>query len=122
MARNIDDILRDVDYILEKKASAKKEVNQTTSLEEDDVVKIANLLMSEDEHLARELGIQEKVASKAINSQEYSMEVKLASALVMAEVLNNFDKFQKIAAFEKQAQESGYAQVDIDKFIVEKFL
>lgn len=123
MAKNIDDILRDVDMVLEKKASAKKEVVLAQSADSDDVVKLANLLMSEDDHLAKELGVQEKVASETkVVTQEQSMEVKLASALVMAEVLGNLDKFQKMNDFEKKAQAAGFAQVDIDKFIVEKFL
>lgn len=113
----IDDILRDVDILLEKKASVKSEVHEVAA--EDDIVKLANLLLSEDTHLAKALGAEN---TTPLTAAEGSWNAKLASALVISELLGNLDKFQKMEAFEKHAQESGYSQVEIDKFIVEKFL
>ena len=118
MAR-IDDLLREADLIIEKKASKNTEVKPAVSVVGDDeVTKLANLLMENDSET-----FTSKVANETVKEvEEVNFVEKVAEAIVLAEVVKNIDKFTKIAQFEKQAQEAGYSQHEIDKFIVEKML
>lgn len=105
----IEDLLREADAVIEKKASVKVEEKLEVS---DEVTKIANLLMQEDDEY-------EKIASPKENED---LSVKIAHALVINEILCNLDKFNKIEEFEKKASAQGFTQEQIDAFVVEKML
>lgn len=115
MALKIDDLLREADQAIEKRASASKEVKQVES--NDEVTKLATLLLQEDEEFAKLANSQQ-----AEPKQEDSMTVKIAHALVITEMLSNIDKFNKIEEFEKRASAQGFTQEQINEFIVEKLL
>ena len=113
MAVKIEDLLREADDLIEKRASANVEVKQLNDT--DEVIKIANLLMQEDDEY-------EKVANAVVESKQEDFSVKIAHALVINEVLMNLDKFTKIDEFEKKASAQGFSQEQIDEFIIEKML
>lgn len=115
MAIKIEDLLREADQFIEKKASANKEANLVEN--SDETVKLASLLLQEDEVLAK-LASSNKPEPK----QEEDFSVKLAHALVIGEMLNNIEKFDKIEEFEKRASAQGFTQEQIDEYIVEKML
>jgi hypothetical protein len=112
----IDDILREADLIIEKKAY--KEVKPAHQpVDNDEVTKLASLLMQSDAET-----FSTKKVEKVASQEEQSLTEKVAEAMAIAEVVFNLDKFEKIARFEKQAQDAGYSQEEIDKFVVEKML
>ena len=117
MAR-IDDLLREADLIIEKKASKNTEVKPVNTTSEDEVTKLANILLNTD---SETFGVNQNTKVEKVAHEENLTE-KIAEALILAEVVCNLDKFNKIAEFEKQAQAAGYSQLEIDKFIVEKML
>jgi hypothetical protein len=117
----IDDLLREADSIIEKKAS-KNEPKVPVASSSDEVTKIAELLLQADETMQEELNKKASAPVEVNANAENDLHVKIASALVITEVLNNVEKFEKIAQFEEKAKAAGHSQMEIDKFIVEKFL
>lgn len=111
MALKIEDLLREADQMIEKRASANVEVQPVYS---DETAKLANLLMQEDDEY-------EKVAT-VVEPVKEELTVKIAHALVMVEMLTNLEKFNKIDEFEKRAAAQGFTQEQINEFVVEKML
>ena len=79
-----------------------------------------NLGKTTPENVRKQIGLSQLGKPRGPQTKEHSE--KIAEAIVITEVVRNIDKLNKIASFEKQAQEAGYSQAEIDKFIVEKFL
>jgi hypothetical protein len=116
----LDELLREADGIIEKKAS-KNAPKIPVASSTDEVTKIAELLIQADKDMQDQLKVASAPAEVKPTAEE-DLHVKIASAFVITEVLNNVEKFEKIAQFEEKAKAAGHSQMEIDKFIVEKFL
>lgn len=119
MGRSIDSLINEADELVfgrSKTAAAKPQIVDSVH-GDTEAVKIANQLLSEDEGLQQALNLQKTAAPVAETALE-----KVASALVINEVLLNLEKFEKIEQFEKKAQEQGYSQEEINELIIEKLL
>lgn len=122
MGQSIDALLKEADDLIMKKTASVKKAPAVDSVNGDhEAVKIANLLLSEDDDLREALAIEKKASKEDITQEETLIE-KIASALVINEVLLEFDKFEKIAKFEEKAAAEGYSQDEINAFVIENLL
>jgi hypothetical protein len=114
MSKSLNDLISRADMEIEKRANAlKKQASiftaQSTQNSEE-TVKIATMLLQEDTDFRSSINTVEPVTNSGV--------VKIAQALAIVEVLNNFDTFDKIEKFEKVAQEKGFSQDEINEYIV----
>jgi len=98
MARNISDLLREADDIIEKRASQKP---AAISAGEEDVFKLAEALRG---------SIREEVQAPA----EWTLQEKLAHALMLVGTFANLPELTKMAQFEKKASAAGYEADEIN--------
>lgn len=105
---NLNDLIREADTIIEKKASKNKPAVQTFD-DEDEISKLAALMVGDDQLAPK----QEKVASAIV---ETPFE-KIAHAIAIVETLINIEELQKLASFEDQARDKGFSETQIEEFI-----
>lgn len=105
--RNISDLIREADEIIEKRASKKED----KPVDNDEITKLANSLM-EQENLH-----QEKIASVSIEKPLQSVVEKLAHAVALVDTYINLEEFQKVADFEEKALEAGYSPEAIEQYV-----
>lgn len=104
MAKSIDELIREADVIIEKRASKKSEVD-TVLPADDDVVKLAALLVEDVMPATSEPKIEETLVEK------------VAHAIALVETLSSLNQIQKIMQFEKTAKEAGHTDEQIDAFL-----
>lgn len=116
MARSIDSLINEADELIFKRTKTAAPI--VNSVDGDhEAVKLANLLLSEDEDLRDALNVK-----TAAPVAEDTILEKVASALVINEMLLGLEKFEKIEQFEKKAAAEGYTQEQINEFVVENLL
>jgi len=117
MPISIDQLLNEADEILEKRAS----VVAPTIDSEDDVIKLANFLMKEDEELKPRptSNLQEKVANvSSMVDVTQAMFEKIAESIAIVETLENIVTLTKEAEFTKKAKEAGHSDTDIENHLL----
>lgn len=114
MSKSLNDLISRADIEIEKKANAlKKQASSftaTSTRNNEETVKIANMLLQEDSDFREAINTTEQ--------PQISGFAKIAQALAIVEVLNNFETFEKIAKFEKAASEKGFSQDEINEYVV----
>lgn len=106
--KKFQDILREADQIIEKRAS---KTETTPVANDDEVVKLAEALMDYQ---------PEKVASVQIDDE--TLIEKYAHAVAMVETIQLINEAEKLDKFVKTAQANGYNDEQIEKFIEDKSL
>lgn len=115
MARRLDDLLNEADALIEKKA-AKAQAPASSSAEEDEVEKLANALLAEEN--LETMSAQKRAPTKG--TDEWELGEKIAHAISIVSVLSQIEEIQKLGQFEKTAAEKGFSQDEIDHFMGEK--
>lgn len=107
----LEDLIREADSVIEKKAAKAAPVVSTDS--SDDITKLAEMLLSDDEVKPT----QTKVAAPAREETPFE---KIAHAIAIVETLVNIEELQKLASFEEQAKSKGFSDAQVEEFIEKK--
>lgn len=110
MAKTIDQLLREADDIIERRASEKTaSVSSSATTEDDDSVeKLASALLS-PAHQPEQVTAQESAIQTPFE--------KIAQAIVLVETLMNLDELAKVHQFEKMAHEKGFSEEQISQYM-----
>lgn len=107
----LEDLIREADSVIEKKAA---KVASTPTVEpSDDVMKLAQMLLSDEEVKTA----QTKTASTVKEATPFE---KIAHAIAIVETLVNIEELQKLASFEEQAKSKGFSDAQVEEFIEKK--
>jgi hypothetical protein len=103
MAKTIDQLLKDADDIIEKRASVK---TASAADDDDSIEKMAAALMA-----------PLPVVTEVVAPQDSAIQTvteKVAEALVLGEFLMNLEQIQKLEMFKQAAQAQGHSAEQID--------
>lgn len=111
----IENLLGEFDELIEKKASQKTTPEPVEG--DDDITKLAQMMIDSDQDFNEALTGQKKEASEIVEETPFE---KIAHSAAIIEATKNLAQLKKVAEFKKTAMDNGYSEEAVDKFMEEK--
>lgn len=106
MARSLDILLKEADYLIESKLQAK--TASAPAAEDKDIFQLADALRGTTQKTAQALEPETDILT---------LTEKIAHAVAIVETLQNLDTLSKLASFEDKALASGFKEEEVGAFL-----
>ena len=108
----IDDIFKDADAIIEKRASASKTEKTASKVEPSQGLSIAESILKGDYD-----SVKTASESSSVNMTDFE---KIAHAVAIVETMINFNELSKLTKVAQEATSRGFSKSEVDSYIEKK--